>query len=157
MLKHEAGLDMVSVPYKQGGPAALNDVVAGHVPVTFADPSLVPGLIAAGKIRALGVSSLKRMASLPDVPTLDEAGVPGFEAVSWHMMVAPAKTPKAVVDRLHAEIKSIMAQPAVQQRMLALGLMPVDSPSVEDLRKYMKTENARWGNIIRQAGVAGSM
>ena len=111
MLKHDAGLNMVMVPYKQGGPAALNDVVAGHVPVTFADPSLVKGLIEGGKIRALGVSSKTRMPSLPDVPTLHESGVPNFEAVSWHMIVAPGKTPQPVVDKLRAELKAITEQP----------------------------------------------
>jgi tripartite-type tricarboxylate transporter receptor subunit TctC len=157
LLKHEAGLNMVMVPYKQGGPASLNDVVAGHVPVTFADPSLVKGLIEGGKIRAIGVSSKTRMPSLPDVPTLDESGVKGFEAVSWHMIVAPAKTPKPVVDKLHAEIKAIVAQPAVHQRMLQLGLIPVDSPSVEGMRKYIESENNLWGGIIRKAGIAGTM
>jgi tripartite-type tricarboxylate transporter receptor subunit TctC len=157
LLRHDAKMNMISVPYKQGGPAALNDVVAGHVPVTFADPSLVPGLIAAGKIRALGVSSLTRMPNLPDVPTLDEAGVKGFEAVSWHLIVAPSKTPKPVVEKLHAELKAIAAQPEVREQMLKMGLMPVDSPSVDDLRKFMQTENERWGNIVREAGAAGSM
>jgi tripartite-type tricarboxylate transporter receptor subunit TctC len=157
ILKHEAGIDMVSVPYTRGGPAALFDVVAGNVQVTFADPSLVPSMIGAGKIRALGVSSPERMPSLPDVPTVAEAGVPGFNAMSWHLIVAPAKTPKPVVDKLHAELKAIIAEPAVHQQMLKLGLVPVDSPSVEDLKKFVASENVRWGNIVKAAGVAGKM
>ena len=78
-------------PIGRAGRPSLNDVVAGHVPVTFADPAIVQGLIAGGKVRALGVTSRQRMPNLPDVPTLDEAGVPGFEAISWHLIVAPAQ------------------------------------------------------------------
>ncbi len=97
------------------------------------------------------------MPNLPDVPTLDEAGVPGFEAMSWHLIVAPAKTPKPVVDKLHAELKAVAAMPEIREQMLRMGLMPVDSPSVDDMRKFMQTENTRWGNIVREAGVAGSL
>jgi tripartite-type tricarboxylate transporter receptor subunit TctC len=157
MFKHDAKINMTSVPYKQGGPAALNDVVAGHVPVTFADPSIVQGLIDAGKIRALGVSSLQRMPNLPTVPTIDEAGVRGFEAVSWHLIVAPAKTPKAIVDKLNAEIKAVTATPEIHSQMLKMGLMPVATPSVDELKKFMANENKRWGDIVRDAGAAGSM
>jgi tripartite-type tricarboxylate transporter receptor subunit TctC len=157
MLMHEAKIRMVSVPYKQGGPAALNDVVAGHVPVTFADPSLVPGLIAGGKLRALAVSSRTRVQNLPDVPTLEEAGVPGFEAVSWHLIVAPAKTPKPIVDRLNAEIKALTTEPAIREQMLKLGLMPVETPPVAALQDFVASENRKWGEIVRKAGVAGSL
>jgi tripartite-type tricarboxylate transporter receptor subunit TctC len=83
--------------------------------------------------------------------------VPGFEAISWHLIVAPAKTPKPVVDRLHAELKAVAAMPEINQQMLRMGLMPMESPSVADMQKFMQTENARWGNIVREAGVAGSM
>ena len=156
MLKHDAGIDMVSVPYSRGGPAALFDVVAGNAQVTFADPSLAPGMITAGKVRALGVSSPKRMLSLPDVPTVAEAGVPDFNSMSWHLIVAPARTPKPIVDRLHAELKAIIAEPAVREHMLKLGLSPVDTPSVGDLQKFVASENVRWGKIVKEAGIAGS-
>jgi tripartite-type tricarboxylate transporter receptor subunit TctC len=157
MFRHDAKINMTSVPYKQGGPAALNDVVAGHVPVTFADPSIVQGLIEGGKVHALGVSSLQRMPNLPNVPTIDEAGVKGFEAVSWHLIVAPAKTPRPVVDKLNAQIKSVTALPEIHSQMLKMGLMPVATPSVDELKKFMAAENKRWGNIVRAAGVAGAM
>jgi tripartite-type tricarboxylate transporter receptor subunit TctC len=157
MFRHDARIKMTSVPYKQGGPAALNDVVAGHVMFTFADPSIVQGLIAAGKVRALGVSSLQRMPNLPDVPTIDEAGVKGFEAVSWHLIVAPAKTPKPVVDRLNAEIKAVTAMPEIRGQMLKMGLIPVETASVDELRTFMAAEEKRWGAIVREAGVAGAM
>jgi tripartite-type tricarboxylate transporter receptor subunit TctC len=156
ILNHDAGINMTMVPYTRGGPAALNDVVAGHVQVTFADPSLAPGMIKSGKVRGLGVSSTTRMNTLPDLPTVAEAGVPGYEAISWHLMVAPAKTPKPIVDKVHAEMKTIMKLPEMQERMLRMGLVPVDTPSVEDLRKFVATENVRWGKIVTAAGIAGS-
>jgi tripartite-type tricarboxylate transporter receptor subunit TctC len=157
MFRHATKIDITTVPYRQGGPASLNDVVAGHVPVTFADPAIVQGLIAGGKVRALGVTSRQRMPNLPDIPTLDEAGVPGFEAISWHLIVAPGKTPAPVVDRLHGELKAVAAMPEIREQMLRMGLVPIDSPSVEEMRKFVQTENARWGEIVRQAGVAGSL
>jgi tripartite-type tricarboxylate transporter receptor subunit TctC len=153
---HDAGIKMTMVPYKQGGPAALNDVVAGQVNVTFADPLLAPSMIAAGKVRALGVSSTTRMPTLPEVPTVAEAGVPGYEAISWHLMVAPAKTPQPIVDRMHAEMLAIMAAPDVQKQMHAMGLMPVASPSVADMQKFVASENTRWGKIVTEAGIAAS-
>ena len=156
ILNHQAGIKMQMIPYKRGGPAALNDVVAGHVQVTFADPKLAPGMIKAGKVRGLAVSSKARMDTLPDLPTVAEAGVPGYEAISWHLMVAPAKTPKAIVDKLHAEMKAIMKQPDMQQRMRGMGLSPVDSPSVEDLNTYVASEAKRWGKIVTDAGIAHS-
>jgi tripartite-type tricarboxylate transporter receptor subunit TctC len=97
------------------------------------------------------------MPNLPDVPTIDEAGVKGFEAVSWHLIVAPAKTPKPVVDKLNAEIKAVTAMPEIHSHMLKMGLMPVVTPSVDDLKKFMAAENKRWGDIVREAGVAGAM
>jgi tripartite-type tricarboxylate transporter receptor subunit TctC len=157
MLMTAADIKMTSVPYQRGGPQALNDVVAGHVPVTFADPSLAPGLIAAGKIRALGVSSKTRMPTLPDVPTLDEAGVKGFEAVSWHLIVAPAKTPKAVIDKLNAEIKAVVAMPEIDEKMRKMGLVPVATPASDALQKFVHEENKRWGAIVRKTGIAGSL
>jgi tripartite-type tricarboxylate transporter receptor subunit TctC len=156
ILNHDAGIKMTMVPYTRGGPAALNDVVAGHVPVTFADPSLAPGVIKGGKVRGLGVSSTTRMDTLPELPTVAEAGVPGYEAISWHLMVAPARTPKPIVDKVHAEMKAIMRQAEVQQRMRQMGLVPVDTPSVDELRKFVASENVRWGKIVTDAGIAGS-
>ena len=94
--------------------SALNDLVAGHIPTQFAEPTPALPLVRAGKIRALGVSSTTRLAPVPDIPTLAEAGVPGFDFVSWQMIVAPAGTPKPIVDRLHRELKAIIALPEVQ-------------------------------------------
>lgn len=156
ILDHDAGIKMQMIPYKRGGPAALNDVVAGHVQVTFADPSLAPVMIKSGKVRGLGVSSSTRMNTLPDLPTVAEAGVTGYEAISWHMMTAPANTPKPIVEKLHAAMKTVMKIPDVQKRMQSMGLVPVDSPSVPDLQAFVRSEAKRWGKIVTDAGIAHS-
>jgi tripartite-type tricarboxylate transporter receptor subunit TctC len=155
MLKTMTGIEMTHVPYK-GGPPALNDTIAGHVQLFFADTAITPPLLAEGRIRALGVSSLTRAGVLPDVPTIAEAGVPGFEAVSWHLIVAPANTPRPIVDRLHAELKSVIKSDDVWQQMIKMGLIPIDSPSVEELQSFVQSEIARWGKLVQQVGIAGT-
>ena len=149
-------VNMVIAHYKQGAPASLNDVVAGHVSMTFADLSRAPALIEAGKLRALAVSSPKRLDILPDVPTFAEVGLKDFVVSSWTMMVAPAKTPRPVVERLHAEIKEAAKLPEVIKVMHRTGFAPVDSPSVDEMRAFMRTEIGRWGKVVRDAGLAGA-
>ena len=155
MLKSAIGADMAHVPYR-GAPPAINDIVGGHVQLMFADPSLVQELIAAGKLRGLGVSSLTRIGALPNLPTLAEQGLPGFDAVSWHMALAPVGTPKDIVDTLHREIKAHFAQATVQQQLVAMGLIPVVSPPPAELATYLATEIERWSKIVAQAGIAGT-
>jgi tripartite-type tricarboxylate transporter receptor subunit TctC len=155
MIKSATGIEMTHVPYK-GSIAALNDVVAGHVHLTFTDPAISPQLIAAGKVRALGVSSLTRVGVMPDVPTLAEAGLPGFEAVSWHMLVVPAATPKEIVARLNAELKAIMALPEVQKQITDIGLIPMEPPPVDELQRFLHAEIVRWGKVVQQVGIAGT-
>jgi tripartite-type tricarboxylate transporter receptor subunit TctC len=154
LLKTMAGIDMVHVPYK-GGPPALNDVMAGNIQLFFADTAITPPLIEAGKIRALGVSSKARADVLPDVPPIADA-VPGFEAVSWHMVVARSGTPPAIVDRLHDEFKAVIKSPEIRQQMIKMGLMPVDTPSVAELQNFVRSEVVRWGKIVQQVGLAGT-
>jgi tripartite-type tricarboxylate transporter receptor subunit TctC len=155
MLKTAAGIEMIHVPYK-GSPPALNDVIAGHVQLTFTDPAISPPLIKQGKVRALGVSSLTRLDVLPEVPPLAESGLPGFEAVSWHLIVAPANTPNTIVTKLHDEFKAIMALPEVRQQIANIGLIPIDTPSVAELQRFVSAEIVRWGKLVNQAGIAGS-
>jgi tripartite-type tricarboxylate transporter receptor subunit TctC len=155
MLKRAGGFDMTHVPYR-GMPQAVNDVVAGHVQVVFADPAGAPPLIKEGKIRPLAVSSLTRIAALPDVPTLDEAGFPGFEAVSWHMIVAPAGTPQPIVDRLHRAFKDIVATEAFAQQIARMGLLTIDSPPPEELQRFLAAEIVRWGKLVQDVGIAGT-
>jgi tripartite-type tricarboxylate transporter receptor subunit TctC len=155
ILRSMAGIEMTHVPYR-GGPPALNDVIAGHVHMFFADTAITPPLLKDGKIRALGVSSSTRAGVLPDVPTIAEAGLPGFEAVSWHLIVAPAGTPKEIVNKLHAELKSVMASPDIRQQMVEMGLIPIDTPSVDELQRFVGREIVRWGKIVQQVGIAGT-
>ncbi|HMJ45013.1 MAG TPA: tripartite tricarboxylate transporter substrate binding protein [Pseudolabrys sp.] len=156
LLKSALGIEMTHVPYR-GAPPALTDVVAGHVQLTFADPSLAPPMLKDGKVRALGASSLSRIGIMPDVPPLAEAGVPGFEAVSWHMVVAPAGTPPEVVEKLHAAFKAIGQLPEIQEKLVGMGLIPIDTPSVGDLRKFLEAEMTKWRQQVEKAGIAGSM
>lgn len=156
LLRSALNIEMTHVPYR-GAPQALTDVVAGHVQLTFADPSVAPPLMKDGKIRAIGASSLTRIGIMPDVPPLADVGVPGFEAVSWHMVVAPAATPPDVVEKLHAAFKTVGQQKDVQDKLVSMGLIPVDTPSVPDLRKFLEAEMVKWRNQVEKAGIAGSM
>jgi tripartite-type tricarboxylate transporter receptor subunit TctC len=148
-----SGTKMTHVPYK-GTAQALNDVVAGHVPMTFSGLVPVVGLLKQGKVRVLGVSSKKRVAVMPDVPPIAESGVPGFEAVAWLMIVAPAGTPKPIIDKLHAEISAIAKQPDIQARFDQVGYLPPEPTPQADLRGLIKSEIARWGKVIEGAGIA---
>jgi tripartite-type tricarboxylate transporter receptor subunit TctC len=113
-------------------------------------------LVSAGKVRALAVSSITRIPSAPDLPTIAETGVPGFEGVGWVMIVAPAHTPKAIVDRLHAELKAIAGLPEIHKQMIALGTIPVDSPSLDAQQRFINSEILRWSKVVKLAGIAGT-
>jgi tripartite-type tricarboxylate transporter receptor subunit TctC len=155
MLKSMTGIAMTHVPYK-GGPPALNDVVAGHVQLVFADPSSAIQQIKAGRVRPLGITSTVRLPSAPDIPPIAEAGVPGFEAVSWTVFMVPAKTSDAVANRLHAELTALAATPDMREQAVKLGMVPVTSPSLAQLKGFLPREIARWGKLVHQAGIAGS-
>jgi tripartite-type tricarboxylate transporter receptor subunit TctC len=137
-------------------PQATQDVVAGHTHAVFSDPPQARALRADGKLRALGVSSLTRIGSVPDVPTFDELGFKEFEAVSWHMIVAPAGTPRPIVDRLHGEFKLIVNSPEFKQQTLNMGLDAIDSPPPDALKRYLDDEIQRWGKLVRDVGIAGT-
>ncbi len=149
------GIQMSPVMYR-GSLPALNDVIAGHVPLMFVDLGPGLGLIQAGKVRPLGVSTKTRVPNIPDVPPIAESGVPGFDAASWQMIVAPAKTPRQVIDKLHADIKSVLAMPDIRDGITRSGMGLMDSPSVEGLQDFIKSEIVRWGKVVQQAGIAGS-
>jgi tripartite-type tricarboxylate transporter receptor subunit TctC len=155
LLKTMTGIEMTHIPYK-GTAQAMTDVIAGHVPIIFSDLAPAIPQLKAGRLRALGISSAVRFAGMPDIPPLAEVGVPGFDAVSWLALVAPAATPAEVVDKLHATVKQIMAEPAVQQKFVDLGNIPLVSPPPDELRRYVKSEIVRWGDVVRKAGLAGS-
>jgi tripartite-type tricarboxylate transporter receptor subunit TctC len=149
------GTKMNGVAYR-GAPPALNDVMAGHVSLMFGDMGTVVAQIAAGKVRALGVTSTTRVPTAPDIPPIAEAGVPGFDAVGWTIMCVPAATPKPIVNRLHAELKAVAAMSDIQAMTIRLGAIPVESPAPGDVQKFLAAEIDRWGDIIERAGVARS-
>ena len=155
LFKSMTGVEMSPVPYR-GSLPALNDVVAGHIPVMFVDLGAGLSIIQSGKVRALGVSPRTRVAAIPDVPSVAEAGVPDFDAASWQMLVAPGKSPRPVVDKLHAEIKSILALGETKDFIVKGGMLTFENPSVEGLQDFVKSEIVRWGKVAHQAGVAGS-
>jgi tripartite-type tricarboxylate transporter receptor subunit TctC len=144
LFKSMTGIEMTHVPYK-GSVPAITDVVAGHIPLMFCDLAPAQPMIKEGKVRALGVSSAVRVASLPDVAPIAEVGVPGFEAVARQMLVAPANTPQPIVDTLYKEMKVVLALPEIKQRINELGMIPIDSPSPDEMARYVKTEIVRWG------------
>jgi tripartite-type tricarboxylate transporter receptor subunit TctC len=149
------GTRMQHVPYK-ATPPALTDLLAGQLQVLFGDgPSVLPQ-IREGKLRALAVSTAQRSAATPDVPTMQEAGIAGFESAAWQMMVAPAETPSDVVSLLNKEVRAIFGETDVIQELTNRGMGPQVTPSPEQLRVYVKDEIARWSPIVKRAGVAGT-
>jgi tripartite-type tricarboxylate transporter receptor subunit TctC len=143
------------VPYK-GTLPALNDVIAGHIDLMFSDIPPLIGVAAEGKVRPIAVSTLKRAAAFPNLPPINEAGVPGFDVSGWFMIVAPGKTPKPIVDLLHNELTAIMATPEVKAQIAKLSLIELTTPSVAEMQTYVKSEIDRWGTIVKKAGIAGT-
>lgn len=154
LFKSMTGIAMSHVPYRGSGPL-LNDVVGGHLPVTFVDVPPAVGVLQTGKVRAIGISTKTRLASFPDIAPVGET-VPGFDAASWQMLVAPAKTPGPIVDKLHAEVKAILATSEIKDRIVNDGMLLMDNPSVEALQDFVKSEIVRWGKVVQQAGLAGT-
>jgi tripartite-type tricarboxylate transporter receptor subunit TctC len=155
LFKTLTGIEMNHVPYR-GSVPALTDVAAGHVELMFSDIPPALSLINDGKVRALGVSTKERVPVLPQLAPIAEQGVAGFDVASWQMVVAPAATPKDIVERLHTEIKDFMVRPEVKQHVAQMGLLPIDTPSVANLPIFVRTEIAQWSNVVEQAGIAGS-
>jgi len=152
LLKSMKALDIKHVPYRGGGPA-LTDVVAGHVPLMFADAAQALELIRNGRVKALAVSTSQRLDTLPQVPTMDEAGATGYEANAWQCVVAPAKTPQAIVAKLNGTLVDIMGAPETRNHFLRLGMQPLSS-TPEELGRYIQSEIRRWAAIVQAAGAA---
>lgn len=151
LLKRTAGFDMVYVPYKGTG-QVMPDLLGGRLDVAFDNVLILTPYIKKGQLRALGVTSSKRSVIFPELPTLAETGVPGFHAVGWFGVFAVAKTPPAIVTRLNREITALMQEPETRDRLLAQGAEPQPG-SPEDLRRYLAGEIAKWGKVIREAGI----
>ncbi len=152
MLKTAAGIDIRHVPYRGSLPAML-DVIAGHIPFMVVD--LEPALpqIRQGKVRALGVTSLRRVTAAPEIPTLAEGGLAGFELVAWQGVVAPAGLPRGIVDALAAQIGKLVADPAARNRLTAISLEPLPGSTPDSFALYIKTEVDRWADIVKHSGI----
>ncbi len=154
--KQRFGFNATHVPYKNTG-QSVSDIVAGHIQTGFVEAGASIPLIKEGKLRALAVSSSSPLPQLSDVPPFSQAaGAPDFEAVSWHVLMVPSKTPKDIVDRLHAEMKKIMSDPDMKSKAANIGLIPVDTPSVDGINDYIKSERAKWGALVKKIGLEGS-
>jgi tripartite-type tricarboxylate transporter receptor subunit TctC len=150
LFKMLAGVNMVHIPYK-GAAQATTDVVAGQIQVSFAStPGSVP-VVKAGKVRALAVTSAKRIAKLPDVPTVAESALPGYDASVWYGVVAPAGTPREIVQRLNREIARIVADPVHRERMLASDFEPT-SGTPEQFGAFIRSETAKWAKVVKASG-----
>jgi tripartite-type tricarboxylate transporter receptor subunit TctC len=155
MFKSMTGIEASHVPYR-GSLPALNDVIAGHVPMMFVDIGPATGALQAGTVRPLGVSSRFRVPGFTDIPPIAEVGLPQFDAVGWQMLVAPASTPRPVVELLNRELTTILGQPDTKEQVLKYGFIPVDNKPVAALQDYVKSETIRWGKVVKDAGIAGS-
>jgi tripartite-type tricarboxylate transporter receptor subunit TctC len=147
------GIQMVHVPYK-AAVAAQVDLMGGRLQVMMTDFTSSLELIKGGKLRALGVTTKTRAPAAPDIAPIAELGVPGFDASAWQMVVAPAATPKPIIDRLHAELKAIMAMPETRQAITRIGLVPADTGSPTELQAFVRTEIVRWGEVVKRSGAS---
>ena len=150
LFKTMTGIDMTHIPYK-GRATALPDLLGGRVTMMFDNmPSSLP-LVKEGKLRALGVTSAKRSQAAPEIPTIAEQGLPGFDAVSWFALFAPANTPRPIVDRLQGEVKKILAQPEIAKKLADAGLDAVGS-TPDELAAYQRVEIAKWAKVVKDSG-----
>jgi tripartite-type tricarboxylate transporter receptor subunit TctC len=146
-----AKVNILHIPYKGMAPAVVS-VVSGEGHILYSSIPPILGHVRVGRVRALGVGNAKRVASLPEFPTISEAGLPGYEAYAWAGMIGPANLPRDIVMRLNKEIVAILSQKDVIDRMLADGTVPTPS-SPEEFVAYMKSELAKWGAVVKMAGI----
>jgi tripartite-type tricarboxylate transporter receptor subunit TctC len=151
MLSRRAGMQVLNIPYKGAAPA-ITDLIGGQTDYMFATPQSVAGMIKGGKLRALAVTSQKRLSFLPDVPTVAESGYKAFVAMDWKAIVAPAGTPADIVQRLNAEVTRALAQPALMATLEAEGSVPMTG-TPEQAARFIKAEQDKWGSLIREAGI----
>ncbi len=145
-----AGINPTLVPYRGSQPVA-SDVLAGHIPLGMTDIASAISLIQSGRMKALGVSTARRTSSLPDVPTIAESGLPGYEAVGWFGVVAPAGTPPEVVAKLNAAIAGALNDPAIKERIIAVGAEPAPM-TPERFAAFIRSETEKWSAVIAKAG-----
>jgi tripartite-type tricarboxylate transporter receptor subunit TctC len=151
MLKTLAGFDMLHVPYKSN-PMAITDLLGGQISLVFADVSTTLPQIRAGKVKGFGVSSTQRSALAPDLPTMIEAGVPGYDLTAWFAAFVPAKTPQPIVAKLNAALNAVIADKATQDALLAAGIEPLTG-TPDELRAFVVSETKKWADIVKAAGI----
>ncbi len=151
LFKLRTGTQMTHIPYRGGGPA-VTDVVAGQVPLLWVSIPAAAQFVKAGKLKALGVSTLKRSAAFPDVPTIQESGIVDFEVDSWYAMFVPAKTPKPVIEKLNRALNSVLADPGVREKLLAQGAESVGGKP-EALAKTVAAELPKWAKLVKDANI----
>ena len=151
MYKAMAGIDMVHIPYKGGAPAA-SDLMGGHVSMMFELMYSAMPALKSGKVRPLAVTSAQRLSVLPDVPTMAEAGLPGFESSNWQGIIAPAATPRAIVARINADTLAVLNMPEVRDKIIAQGNQ-VGGGTPEEFGALIRSETTKWGKVVREAGV----
>jgi tripartite-type tricarboxylate transporter receptor subunit TctC len=153
LFKAKTGAPLFGVPYK-GSATAMTEVIGGQVPLIIDTATATRGQAASGKLKPIAITTLKSSELLPGVKSVAEQGLPGFEVTAWNALYAPRGTPKAIVDRLNAEVSKILAQPETRQRLLQLGFEPAGG-SPESLAAYEKQERAKWGPLIKATGLKG--
>ena len=150
LFKYMTGTSVAHVPYK-GGAAGITDLMAGRVQLMLESTNSITPYAKAGRVRGLAVSGPKRSEALPDIPTMAEAGVPGYEATTWTGVVAPVGLPKPIVTRLNAEVQAMVASPGFREKVMAIGSEPM-SGSPEQFAKFIRAESAKWADVIKRAG-----
>src|SRR4051812_33567737 len=153
VFRRDAGLDMVHVPYKGGAGPAVQDILGGHVDIMFTTISSAMELVKGNRVKALAVTTRQRMAELPEVPTMHELGWKNLVTSSWQGVLVPSGTPRPIVEKLHAAIVKVLAEPAIQARMRNAGVIAVASKTPEEFRAYMDAETAKWSKVIEDSGV----
>jgi tripartite-type tricarboxylate transporter receptor subunit TctC len=147
-----AGVKMTHVPYKGGGPALI-DAISGQISLVFSPPQTGLPHVKAGRVRAIGMTSAGRIPTEPDIPTLAESGVPGYEATNWHALIGPKGIPRAVVDRLNAEVRKIVAQKDVENTLHSSGVFPAGGGTPEQLYELIRKDHDQWKKVVIQAGI----
>ncbi|MBX9777635.1 MAG: tripartite tricarboxylate transporter substrate binding protein [Xanthobacteraceae bacterium] len=155
LLQNALGIEATGVPYKGNAPG-LQDTIAGHVQVMFSDLLGALPHIRSGKLRVLGVTTRERAPAATDLPTLQEAGVKDYDASAWQMLVAPAKTPKEIVDRLNAELNAIVREPPTMADINGRGHIAIATPPVSELQRFVSDEIVRWAKVVDAAGAKGT-
>ena len=156
LMESLTGIKMLHVPFSGSAPQ-LTATIANQVQVGFVDINSAAGLAKGGKLRVLAVTSTERSSVMPDVPTMEEAGVKGYDAVSWQMLIAPAGTPKAVADLLNEKVNAIIQKPDVKAKIEKLGVTPGGKRDIAELDKFLHAEETIWSDVIKKAGLAGSI